>query len=376
MHFLTTKVVLRTLTFKKWVGKVQNSGKSVFVSAKIMASISSNSMPVTLRDIARHLNLSHATVSLVLNNRRDVSIPEATRLRVVEAARELGYEPNRAARALASGKTQMVALWTPPSYDSFYATILFHVQRLARESGYDMIYRQVVFQPESADVNLRSLAWPVDGILAVDSKYVLDHLAGRPEFAERAIVGIGAYSGSAFEHVSVDLEFGATEALSHLWSTGRRNIAFLRPRNPVDINDPRTSAYIRFCNDKGIDPQVIEVEFSDRHHIRNAVVRMAKQEGLPEAIFCYDDFAALAVMRGIKDVNLKVPEDCAVVGCDGSDETEFFDPPLTTIVQPVRQMCDEGWTRLLKRLRDPDLPRESISLKPTLAIRASTQRDL
>jgi LacI family transcriptional regulator len=117
---------------------------------------------------------------------------------------------------------------------------------------------------------------------------------------------------------------------------------------------------------------VIEVVLGDRSHIRNAVVRLAKDEGLPEAIFCYDDFAALAVIRGIKDVHLRVPEDCAVVGCDGSDECEFFDPPLTTVVQPVRQMCEEGWTRLLNRLRNPDAPQESITLKPTLAIRSSS----
>jgi LacI family transcriptional regulator len=277
------------------------------------------------------------------------------------------------ARALASGKTQMVALWTPPSYDSFYATILYHLQGLARDSGYDMIYRQVLFDPERADTNMRSLAWPVDGILAVDSQYLLDQLATRADFMDRPIVGIGAYSGSAFEHVSVDLASGTTEALDHLWATGRRNIAFLRVKNPVDVNDPRTSAYLRFCETRGIRPQMIEVEASDRNQIRKAVIRLAQQEGLPEAIFCYDDFVALAVMRGIKDVNLRVPEDCALVGCDGSDDTEFFDPPLTTIVQPVRKMCEEGWARLLRRLRNPDAPHDSISLQPTLAIRASSQ---
>ena len=165
-------------------------------------------MPVTLRDIAKHVNLSHATVSFVLNDRGDVAIPETTRNRILEAAKELGYQPNRAARALARGKTQMVALWIPSSYNPFYAQVLYYMQSCVRRSQYDMIYYQTYFGTDDLDDKLRSLSWPVDAILAIDSMYLLETLANAPELADRPIVSIGAYSHLSRDSVSIDLGAG------------------------------------------------------------------------------------------------------------------------------------------------------------------------
>ncbi len=329
-------------------------------------------MPVTLRDLARHLNLSHATVSFVLNDRRDVAIPQATRDRVMQAAREMGYQPNRAAKALASGKTQMIALWTPSSSNIFYVGILFHLQKLAREAGYDMIYRQVVFDTDIRETNLRSLAWPVDAVLAVDSKYILKNIATLDTLPYPPIVSVGAYTLPQFDSVTVDLGAGVRSAMEHLLEVGRRRIGFLRPVNPVDTEDPRYAAYVDSCAQHGLEPHLMEMSSHDRRAVRQEIQEMAKSRSVPEAVICYNDFVAISVVRGLKDAGYRLPADCAIVGCDGVDEAEFIDPSLTTIAQPIREMCEQGWKFMIDRIHNPALKIRSVEIQPELVIREST----
>lgn len=330
-------------------------------------------MPVTLRDLARHLNLSHATISFVLNDRRDVAIPQSTRDRVMQAAKELGYQPNRAARALASGKTQMIALWTPSSFNTFYAGILFHLQKLAREAGYDMIYRQVVFETDVRETNLRSLAWPVDAVLAVDSKYVLENITTLTTLPYPPIVSVGAYTLPQFDSVTVDLGAGVRAAMDHLLGAGHRKIGFLRPFNPVDTEDPRYAAYTDVCGQRGLEPHLIELFSPDRRSVRQEILDMAKSKQIPEAIVCYNDHLAISVIRGLKDAGYRLPADCAIVGCDGVDEAEFIDPSLTTIAQPIQEMCEQGWKFMIDRIHNPTLETRTVEIQPELVVRESTK---
>ncbi|MBN9502334.1 MAG: hypothetical protein BGO01_13190 [Armatimonadetes bacterium 55-13] len=329
-------------------------------------------MPVTLRDIAKHVNLSHATVSFVLNDRGDVAIPETTRNRILEAAKELGYQPNRAARALARGKTQMVALWIPSSYNPFYAQVLYYMQSCVRRSQYDMIYYQTYFGTDDLDDKLRSLSWPVDAILAIDSMYLLETLANAPELADRPIVSIGAYSHLSRDSVSIDLGAGVREAMDHLIATGRKRIAFIRPYNPPDTEDPRNREYLAKLKAAGLKPEIIETSAARRAVVLEETKAYFAKHGVPEAIFAYNDNMAVAIVRALHDLGVKIPDDCVICGCDGIDEVEYTEPQLTTIVQPIQQMCELGWQFTLDRIANPHEPARHEVLVPELTIRQST----
>jgi DNA-binding LacI/PurR family transcriptional regulator len=120
-------------------------------------------MAVTLRDIARHLGVSHATVSFVLNNRTDMGITEATRQRVIVAAQELGYRPNRAAKALTTGKTEMLAVCVPSFRVPFYAELVHHIQMAAAEHEFETVLWQPVAQGKKEPKHLN-----VDGFVVID----------------------------------------------------------------------------------------------------------------------------------------------------------------------------------------------------------------
>lgn len=320
-------------------------------------------MAVTLRDIAKHLNLSHATVSFVLNDRRDVAIPEATRERVFQAAKELGYRPNRAARALVSGRTQMVAICVPRLRHPYYYGVFNAMFEVCQENGYEVITCQAT--PDSR----RSVDWPVDGIFVVDG----EEIVRRGDFPEQTpIVSMGAYVSDAVDHVKVDLMGGAVQAAQHLVERGFKRIAFLREASFV-TSEERESAYENVLRFAGLTPETVESPRTDAGEVRRVVREYVQAQGLPDAFMCRTDLFALTAIRALADLGKRVPDDCAVIGYDGVDEGELSVPSLTTVAQPVHAMCVRGMEFLLNRLRDPKLPVQSATMTASLIVRESTR---
>lgn len=325
-------------------------------------------MPITLRDIARHLNLSHATVSLVINGRQDVAIPESTRNRVLEAVKELGYRPNRAARALSKGKTQMISLWIPSTYNTYYAQILQTMQRLISHSGYDMVFCSATSEPEDRELKLATLCSPADAILAIDCLPTIESLVADADLHDRPVVGIGSYRSAHRDCVSVDLAPGAEEAMAHLIGQGRRRIVLVRPEDPLE-GEPRDRVYHSALSAAGLSPEVLTLGSDRRALVHEVLTDYVHRHGAPDAFFCHNDHIALVALRVLKELGAG---SCAVVGCDGLEESLYSNPSLSTIVQPVEQMCELGWRFTLDRLKDPQLPPQKAELAARLAVRESS----
>jgi DNA-binding LacI/PurR family transcriptional regulator len=99
-----------------------------------------------------------------------------------------------------------------------------------------------------------------------------------------------------------------------------------------------------------------------------------RDHGRPEAIFCHSDDVALGIYRGLCDAGISVPGNIALAGCDGIEDTEYLECPLTTLVQPVAEMCATAWGFLQMRLEDWTRPAQHAVLRPRLAIRESSGR--
>ena len=97
-----------------------------------------------------------------------------------------------------------------------------------------------------------------------------------------------------------------------------------------------------------------------------------REHGCPEAIFCRNDHMALGAYRALRDHGKRVPEDVAIVGCDGIPEAKYLDAPLTTIEQPLAEMCALGWKFLKQRIENPELPQQAAVLMSDLVVRKSS----
>ena len=304
-------------------------------------------MRVKLQDIAKRVGLSHATVSFVLNGRMDVSIPAATRERVLLASKEMGYRPNRAARALVLGRTDMVALWLPLVESAHYARAQLEFAILAASDGFELVTRLFDFDRATDGLAWEVDDWPVDGILMLDCY--------RPSTAEFAaptgvpLVSLGALYDPSYDHVGVDVATGVREAMDHLGAGGCRRIAHLTC-DADSPSEPKLAAYLAECQSRGLDPVLIPTRICSRSNARSSVSEYVAATGAPDAILAQTDELAIAARRSLADNGLDVPADVLIIGCDGTEEGEYAFPSVTSIVQPESEMFPRSWEVLRARI--------------------------
>ncbi len=322
----------------------------------------------TLKDVAEAAGASAATVSYVLNNSPKAISPQ-TRARVLQAARDLGYQPNLAARTLAARHSHTVALWIANAHAPFFAQVIRAFQPQARAGGYELIIREMAGDPGEMRSGLSG--WPVDGILAFQgAAYVHAFLEANPS-PTVPFVSLGAYHEDCSDFVAIDLYAGARDAVRHLLMRGRR-VAFLLPEGSTVPGEARHAAYHAVMDEAGLPPEVIAVPTKQRADVRQALKAYLGRHGCPDGLFCYNDDMALGAYRGLCDLGLRVPEQVALVGCDGIEDTEYLERPLSTIVQPVEEMCRLGWQFLENRMRDPALRAQRVTVTPALVVRDSS----
>lgn len=325
---------------------------------------------VTQAQIAKKLGVSRQLVTFALSGYPHVS--KESRERIMAAALEMGYRPNPHARALRRKRTGIIALWIPDQISTHYTHVARELGRLAKQAGHELIISEV----GEADMKQIWSNVPVDGIFAVDaSKSVQLELEA---LAEKSIpvVGVGTYGSLKTDSVQVDFESGTLAAMKHLIDSGFRRIAHATFVKEDVAHESRRLGYVRAMREAGLEPEFIYYPLSDRQRpiARQLIQDHVRDHGLPEAIFCHSDDVMLGIYRGLCDLKISVPQHVALVGCDGIEDTEYLECPLTTLVQPVAAMCATAWQFLQLRLEDPTIPPRHALLDLELAIRESSQR--
>ena len=238
------------------------------------------------------------------------------------------------------------------------------VAALAAEAGYETIFCAAHIDDPKLPYD-----WPVDGVVAVDVGTLTSQVQLPPTMP---VVALGAYGDLRGDHVSVDLYPGAVEAVMHLLEIGCRRIAHLTV--PQNLDDPRgrNAAYQTVVRSAGRTSELIQCAGTDRRNVRDSMREYVERHGAPDGLFCYNDWMALAAIRGLLDAGLRVPDDVAVVGFDGVEETEFSCPSVSTVAQPIEELCRNGVDLLFQRFKEPMRSPESQMLQPSFVPREST----
>jgi len=298
-------------------------------------------------------------------------VSEASRKKILATARAMGYRPNPHARALRRGRTGIIALWIPDQISSHYTHVTRQLNRLMKAEQHELVVSEI--GDGTQHQNLSHV--PVDGVVAVDAvAAVRNHLESAVGKAV-PIISIGAEGCPEVDSVHVDLAVGAREMMAHLLSTGRRRIVhatFMQSEAPGAV---RRAEYVRAMTEAGLPPEFFQYPLSEEQRpiVRRDVQQFVRERGCPEAFFCHSDDVAIGIYRGLCDMGLKVPDQVALTGCDGIQDTEYLECPLSTLVQPVEEMCTTAWKFLTQRLAQPALERQESVLRPILAVRESTR---
>lgn len=320
-------------------------------------------MPVTIRDVARSLNLSHTTVSRALNGREAINIPAATRERVRVTANQMGYTPNRAARALATGRTHLIALQTYRLSSPYAWMVSQQMQEILGADGYEVLVREF----GRGDLTLQS---SVDGIFALDSRH-LPSENSLPPAVPYVLLGTRPSPAPPLDFVGLDLGEGARLATEHLIKAGRRRIVHLTSADLAVEDDARCRGYEAALRSAGLAAEYIKTPADLRRQGYDALLAFAARQDVPDALLCRNDELAAGCLRALHELGRSVPGDTAVIGCDGTDEGEYLSPPLSTIAVPVAEMCRLAWRFLRRRIEEPDCPVQEAVLLPSLLLRQS-----
>jgi len=331
-----------------------------------------------MSQIAEAAGVSKATVSFVLNGRERAngSISDDTSQRVQRVARELGYRPNRSARALATGRSNLIGLCMWNLAAAHYADVTRHVESNLQTSAFHLLVSCLKSKRLESDPQLFQAVfpWPLDGVLALEAANVLSTHWENFHNWPAPIVSMGGthFRVENLDHVGIDLAAGVRQALSHLMSVGCRRIAFAAHTNSITKKELRAVAYGEVMQKHRVPMEYISLSANTRAAARTELKSYLDEHGCPDGILCFNDEIALGIYRALCKLGIKVPQQVAIVGCDGIEDTEYLECPITTIVQPVEEMCHLAWGILQERIRNPKAKLTQKVLLSQLAIRDSS----
>lgn len=321
-------------------------------------------------DVARRAGVSQSAVSLVFGGKAAGRVGERTRAAILQAARELGYRPNSAARTLRSGRSRLIALAVPDVSNPFFAAVLQGTEQAARRQGYAVMLASVRDEHEWQQVILDALASrSVDGVLFFTMFPPTESMS--TALQGKAVV-VDA-SSSVFPALRLDIEGGMRAAMSHLLRLGHTRIGHLAAAVDAESFHRRRQAYLDSLRESALP---VVAAYQERAAFTIAAAHAAARRLLagptpPTAIVCDSDVLAVGVYKAAKDLRRAIPQELSVVSFDDSIIARMLEPELTTVAIPTAVIGEQACLLLLAVLETGHAPPHGV-VPLDLIIRAST----
>ncbi|TCI90394.1 LacI family DNA-binding transcriptional regulator [Tenacibaculum sp. M341] len=329
---------------------------------------------VTLKDIAKTLNLSTSTVSKALNNSYEISVK--TTNKVKELASKLNYIPNDVARSLKSNITKRIGVIVPNVQDDFFAKVIHAIELEANKLNYKLIIclSNDVLSKEADSVSFL-MNGSVDGVLIS----LAEETQNKNNFDHFKSLGHRNFPLVMFDRVSEEIicdkitvnDFEATyDAVKYLVKTNCKNIAFLSTIANTSVGALRTKGYCKAIEDElSASPNLINI--TDYNEFEGKLIKALQQHKI-DALITADQLSAICAINIIQKKGLHVPNDIAVIGFTDGAIPKYTLPSLTTINQKPEEMGKLAFKTLMKRIHNNDKKIKNIVIETELVKRAST----
>ena len=344
-------------------------------SAGLQFSRSAPATPsVSLKNLAEHLGLSKAAVSLVINRSPSAkSIPRHTQERIRAAARELNYRPNFMARSLRRQRSFTVGVVVPEISEGYAALVLSGIEDHLLDEGYFYFvvshrHRKDLLEEYPLLLQQRS----IEGLIAVDTE-----CAGSMHVPVVAVSGHREIAGVT--NIVLNHKRAAKLALEHLIELGHRRIAFIKGQEFSSDTEVRWEAVLGSARKLGLEVNELlsgqlEGESSSPQLGYEITKKILATNEAFTALFAFNDISAIGAIQALRQAGRRVPDDVSVIGFDDIQSAAFQNPGLTTVRQPLREMGVIAAETLLRRINAPakaPYPKE-ITIEPQLIVRATT----
>ncbi len=331
---------------------------------------------ITIKDIAKKLNISIATVSRAFNDKSDIKTE--TKNLILKTAKEMGYRSNPMAKKLMQKRSLTIGIVVPEFMNSFFPEVIIGAQEILFEKGYQVLITQSNENYETELKNVKTLEDSmVDGIIISQSSETKNSIyyqnlinSGFPiVFFNRVCNEI---SSSKILFNDFKWAFFATE---HLINQGYRNIYHLKGKESLSLTNDRMKGFVEAHAKHKLTvskEQIIPTGFGieDGKRVANEIIDSGK---IPDAIFASNDPSAIGAMQVFKKRGFRIPEDVAFVGFTESKMGAIIDPPLSSVLQPAREMGREAAKLLIAQIENlTTFKPQTIVLNGQLNIRESS----
>jgi LacI family transcriptional regulator len=309
-------------------------------------------------EVAKKAGVSQTTVSLVVNNDRSINISEATRQRVLDAIRELGYRPNAAARKMRTNRSHYIGFITDEIATTPHAGLIVKgAQDAAWQASKIILLVNTSGHPDMEEAAVEMmLEQRVEGIIYAAMYH---HPVEPPETLQQLpSVLLNCYNQDrSLPSVVSDEVDGGFSATEYLIKKGHRRIGFANYTGPTPGSVGRLEGYKKALEHHGIpyDPAFVEHAAGEADGGYDCTMRLFQRNPRPTALFCFNDRMAMGAYDALRKLNLEIPQDVAVVGFDNQEIiAAHLWPGLTTLQLPHYEMGVWAVEYLIKIIADPE----------------------
>ncbi|MEM8523521.1 MAG: LacI family DNA-binding transcriptional regulator [Bacteroidota bacterium] len=333
----------------------------------------------TIYDIAKELAVTPSTVSRALSNHPRISTKTKEAVKVI--AERLNYQHNGIAAALRSGKTHIIGVMIPTVNRSFFSSVIRGIEQVARQAGYNVMITQSNDLEEIERSNIEAmLKTQVDGVIASIARDTTNYSHYQRIISEKIplVLFDRVTEISNASTVVIDDYLGAYKATEHLINQGFKRIAHFGGKAHLNIYKYRKRGYQEALEANGIafDESLVynsNVQLEDGRIGMEHLLQLANP---PDAIFAASDYSAIGAMQVLKERNIKVPDEIALVGFADESFAAFVEPQLTSVNQMSEQMGQFAAKIFLEQIKSEAtlfIPTKTV-LTPQLVVRSSSKK--
>ncbi|MCZ4223473.1 LacI family DNA-binding transcriptional regulator [Pedobacter rhodius] len=335
---------------------------------------------LSIRDIANELNISKTTISFILNGKaREKRISDVLTEKVLKYVAEKGYKPNQLAKSLSTGKTMIIGLMVEKISDYFFAQMAYHVEELAYDSGYKILYCST----DNDLLKTREL------ISLFRDRHVDGYIITPPAGLEKdvqALIDDGLpvvlfdryFEDVDSSYVVLDNYKASYDAVKYLTQKQFKNIGFIELDSDQSQMKDRRNGYLKALQESDLVPMVLRVPFSNSpDKTMKHLIDFIEQNKNMDALFFATNYLAFEGVKALGKLKFKIPQDMAVIAFDDHQAFDIYTPTITAVAQPIDELAKKSIHTLLNMLNSQSTvyKQEKVIVPANLIIRDSTEKN-
>ena len=334
------------------------------------------SKKLSIRDIGKELGISITTVSFILNGKaKEKRISEALTEKVLKFVEEVNFKPNMMAQGLRTGKSKIICLMVEDiSNNLLFAQVARLIEEEAHNKGYRIIYCSTDNKKEKAIELIRLFRdRSIDGYIITPPEGIEKEIQSLLDEGIPVVLIDRNLPSLDCNHVVIENLNSTYEAISHLIKNGFKNIGFVTLDSDQMQMADRLGGYQKAIAEHGLKPHVKKVGFHDSSDQNvDAIASFLRENKNIDALFFSTNYIGVWGLQAIKSLNLRIPNDIAVISFDDQDLFKFYSPSITVVAQPIPEISSHIIRLMLNALEEKDSGIHEIVLPAKLIVRESS----